>query len=180
MRNQCIERLHARRYFVNLFALISVGAVMSDAEFIPTLVAIASDANKLITAQQIAAKRLLDYDGEVYPHDGCAITLSVLLQEAGIAVADTFQAIVLGNTLKLKRKWQVIPVGQQKMGDVGSTCGAEPVHGSDHIYLVLKILNTDEMVIADNQMTRPHFRYASGIGGKTPTKFFLRATSNGA
>jgi hypothetical protein len=153
---------------------------MSDGQCIPALVRIASDANQLITAQQIAAKRLLDYDGEIFPHDGCAITLSVLLQESGISVADTYQAIVLGNTLKLKRKWQVIPVGEQKTGDVGSTCGSEPVHGSDHIYLVLKILNDDEMVIADNQMTRPHFRYASGIGGKTPTKFFLRAPTDGA
>jgi hypothetical protein len=31
------------------------------------------------------------------------------------------------------------------------------------------------MVIADNQATEPHFRYASGQGGKSPTKFFLRA-----
>jgi hypothetical protein len=153
---------------------------MSDGQFIPALLNIASDANALVTAQQVAAKKLLDFDGETYPQDGCAITLSVLLQEAGIAVSDTYQAIVLGNTLKLKRKWQVIPVGQQKAGDVGSTCGAEPNHGSDHIYLVLKTLNTDEMVIADNQMPRPHFRYASGIGGKTPTKFFLRAPANGS
>jgi len=152
---------------------------MSDSDCIPTLVEFASDANQLITAQQIAAKKLLDYDGEIYPNDGCAITLSVLLQEAGIAVTDTYQAITLGNTLKMKRKWQVIPVGEQKMGDVGSTCGTEPNHGSDHIYLVLKTLNDDEMVVADNQMTRPHFRYASGIGGKTPTKFFLRASTNG-
>jgi len=95
--------------------------------------------------------------------------------EAGISVADTFQAIVLGNTLKSKRKWQVIQLGQQQAGDVGSTCGDKPNHGSDHIYLVLKLVNLDEMVIADNQAPQPHFRYASGIGGKTPTKFFLRA-----
>jgi hypothetical protein len=31
------------------------------------------------------------------------------------------------------------------------------------------------MVIADNQDTVPHFRYASGKGGKSPTRFFLRA-----
>lgn len=102
------------------------------------------------------------------------------LQNAGIAVPDTYQAITLGNTLKSKRNWQVIPIGQQRSGDVGSTCGAEPNHGSDHIYLVLKTLNDDEMVIADNQASRPHFRYASGIGGKTPTKFFLRAPADGA
>jgi hypothetical protein len=78
--------------------------------------------------------------------------------------------------LKSKRAWQVIGVGDQKDGDVGSTCGTQPHHGFDHIYLVLKVLNSDEMVVADNQQANPHFRFASGKGGKTPTKFFLRAT----
>jgi hypothetical protein len=82
----------------------------------------------------------------------------------------------LGNTLGSKRCWKRVAVGQQQNGDVGSTCGPTPDHGSDHIYLVLKVLNADEMVIADNQEPAPHFRYASGKGGKTPTKYFLRAT----
>jgi hypothetical protein len=148
---------------------------MGDAQFIPALVKFASDANQLQAAQHVAAKRLLDYDGEKYPSDGCAITLSVLLQDAGITVQDTYLAIDLGNVLK-KRGWQVIAVGDQKRGDVGSTCGTQPHHGVDHIYLVLEILNQDEMVIADNQATAPHFRFASGKGGKSPTKFFLRAS----
>jgi hypothetical protein len=149
---------------------------MSDAESIPTLTNIASDRDQLIAAQHVAAKRLLDFDGEIYPADGCAITLSVLLQEAGIAVPDTYQAITLGNLLKSKRNWQPVAVGEQKAGDVGSTCGSKPNHGYDHIYVVLKVLNSDEMVIADNQQQAPHFRFASGKGGKTPTKFFLRAS----
>lgn len=148
---------------------------MSDSQFIPKLLEIASDADQLVEAQHIAAKKLLDYDGEIYPSDGCAITLSVLLQEAGIGIADTYQAIALGNALMTKRNWKVVPTGQQQAGDVGSTCGSKPHHGSDHIYLVLRVLNSDEMVVADNQDTAPHFRYVSGIGGKTPTKFFLRA-----
>jgi hypothetical protein len=152
---------------------------MSDGESIPKLMEIASDSYQLQTAQHVAAKKLLDYDGEIYPSDGCAITLSVLLQEAGIAVPDTYLAITLGSTLKKQRNWQVISVGQQQPGDVGSTCGVTANHGSDHNYLVLKVLNFDEMVIADNQALAPHFRYASGLGGKTPTKFFLPA-ANGA
>jgi hypothetical protein len=148
---------------------------MSDGRFIPRLLAIASDADQLIATQHIAAKKLLDYDGEIYPSDGCAITMSVLLQDAGIDVADTYQAIALGTALVTRRNWKVAPVGQQQAGDVGSTCGSRPHHGTDHIYLVLRVLNSDEMVIADNQDTAPHFRYASGIGGKTPTRFFLRA-----
>jgi hypothetical protein len=73
---------------------------MSDGESSPKLMGIASDSYQLQTAQHVAAKKLLDYDGEIYPSDGCAITLSVLLQEAGIAVPDTYLAITLGNTLK--------------------------------------------------------------------------------
>jgi hypothetical protein len=88
---------------------------------------LASDPDQLIAAQHVAAKRLLDFDGEVYPSDGCAITLCVLLQEAGIAVPDTFQAITLGSSLKSKRARQVIGVGDQKDGDVGSTCGTQPI-----------------------------------------------------
>lgn len=153
---------------------------MSDSDCIPKLMAIGSDSNQLQTAQHVAAKKLLDFDGETYPSDGCAITLSVLLQEAGIAVPDTYLAITLGNTLRTQRNWQVIPLGQQQPGDVGSTCGVTANHGSDHIYLVLKVLNFDEMVIADNQALAPHFRYASGLGGKTPTKFFLRAANSAA
>lgn len=148
---------------------------MGDGQFIPGLVQRASDVNQLVAAQHVAADRLLKFDGEVYPSDGCAITLSVLLQDSGILVNDTFQALALGNLLRSKRNWAVIPVGEQKEGDVGSTCGTEPHHGFDHIYLVLKVLNPDEMVIADNQEPKPHFRFASGTGGRTPTKFFLRA-----
>jgi hypothetical protein len=148
---------------------------MSDGQSIPKLIRLASDAEQLVAAQHIAAKRLLDFDGEVFPSDGCAITLSVLLQESGIPVNDTFQALALGNVLKSKRSWQVIDVGAQKEGDVGSTCGPQAHHGVDHIYLVLKVLNSDEMVVADNQRPNPHFRFASGQGGRTPTKFFLRA-----
>jgi hypothetical protein len=148
---------------------------MSDAERIAGLVKLASNQAQLIQAQHEAAQRLLKYDGEVFPHDGCAITLSVLLQRAGIDVPDTYRAIDLGNVLKGDRHWAPVPLGEQQVGDIGSTCGAVAQHGSDHIYLVLKLVNDDEMVVADNQAPGPHFRYASGIGGKTPTHFFLRA-----
>lgn len=137
-------------------------------------VAIGSDRDKLQNVQHAAAKKLLKYDGEIYPHDGCAITLSVLLQEAGLDVPDTYQAIALGALLKTKG-WQVIAVGKQQAGDVGSTCGPVAHHGTDHIYLVLRAVNADEMLIADNQATQPHARWASGQGGKSPTTFFLRA-----
>lgn len=159
---------------LNLDALTAT----ADAPHIAALLKLASNGSQLVAAQRVAAKRLLDYDGEIYPADGCAITLSVMMQEAEIAVADTYLAFDLGGLLKNRRGWQVIPVGQQQPGDVGSTCGAVAHHGTDHIYLVLKVVNSDEMVIADNQAEAPHFRWASGKGGKTPTVFFLRASSS--
>jgi hypothetical protein len=148
----------------------------TDKDSTPALLKLSSDSAQLVAAQNVAAKRLLDYDSEIYPSDGCAITLSVLLEEAGIEVADTFLAFDLGTTLKNDRGWRVIAVGEQQPGDVGSTCRSTPRHGTDHIYLVLKIVNSDEMVVADNQADAPHFRWASGKGGKSPTTFFLRAT----
>lgn len=153
----------------------AVANVTASQDQISSLVALASDPGKLQDAQHTAAQKLLGFDGEVYPSDGCAITLSVLMQQVGLQVPDVFQAISLGQFLMDSQQWMVINVGDQKPGDVGSTCGVQPDHGQDHIYLVLQSLNSDEMIIADNQSTQPHFRFASGKGGKTPTKFFLRA-----
>jgi hypothetical protein len=151
---------------------------MGDAQYIPKLLTLASDTDQLIAAQHVAAKRLLDFDGEVYPSDGCAITLCVLLQEAGIAVPDTFQAITLGNFIEVQeslaghRSWR--PKRWRCWFDLWDTAH----HGFDHIYLVLKVLNSDEMVVADNQQANPHFRFASGKGGKTPTKSFFEPRDN--
>lgn len=154
---------------------IGDGASSGDKGRISRLLEIAGNVTTLDNAQARAARDLLAYDGEVYPHDGCAITLSVLFGDAGINVPPIYQAIELGRYLKGVRKWKEIPLGEQQEGDVGSTCGDIANHGSDHIYLILKKLNDDEMLIADNQLNRPHFRYVSGQG-KTATKFFLRAT----
>lgn len=147
---------------------------MSDIDLVGKLTEYASDANRLQAAQRVAAAKLLAFDGETFPSDGCAITLSTLLQDVGIDVPDIYKAIDLGRHLEESRGWARIDVGDQQEGDVGSTCGDQANHGFDHIYLVLKPLNADEMVVADNQEPMPHFRYASG-GGRAPTKFFLRA-----
>jgi hypothetical protein len=149
---------------------------VSDFDYIKGLIAIASSNQMLSGAQSTAAQRLLAFDGEIYPADGCAITLSVLLQLAGVDVPNTFRAFDLVGVLQ-GRGWSRVTVGEQQQGDVGTTCGPEPQHGVDHIYLVLRIVNQDEMVIADNQASTPHFRYASGLGGKSPTTFFLRANA---
>ena len=147
---------------------------MDDASKISAAIRLGSSANTLQAVEHAAAKKLLHYDGEQYPHDGCAITLSTLLQEAGIDVPDTYQALAMGNVL-LKRGWKKIAVGQQKAGDVASTCGSTPNHGSDHVFFVLKVLNPVENLIADNQRTSPHLRFTDGRDGRTPTTHFLRA-----
>src|SRR5215469_16847544 len=41
--------------------------MMSDDQCIPNLIEIASDSYQLQTAQHVAAKKLLDYDGEIFP-----------------------------------------------------------------------------------------------------------------
>src|SRR6185312_9355252 len=64
----------------------------------------------------------------------------------------------------------------RRPGDVGTTCVDVPMHGDDHVYLVLENTDEYEMLIADNQHTEPHPRWISGKGGKTPTRYFLRAT----
>lgn len=148
---------------------------MGDKSRIEALLAIARDKAKLQAAQAIAAPRLLAYDGTVYPKDGCAITLSVLMQDAGIEIRDIFWALEITNELKA-RGWQMVPNGDRRPGDIGTTCVDVPMHGDDHVYLVLDNIDADEMVIADNQATEPHSRWISGKGGKTPTKYFLRAT----
>lgn len=148
---------------------------MGDADLIPELIRIASNTNSLVTAQHDAAEKILRFDGEIFPADSCAITQSCLLQLAGIAVPDTYQALAFGEMLE-KRGWKKVPVGEQKAGDIGSTCyGGIAHHGTDHVYLVLRAVNADEMIVADNQSHLPHMRFASGRGGKTPARFFMRA-----
>lgn len=147
---------------------------MSDRQNAQDLIRYASDPARLQAVQHTAAAKLLAYDGEIYPADGCAITLSLLLQAVGINVPDTYMAFDLARELEQSRSWVRVATGSQKSSDIGSTCLQAPVQGSDHIYFVLKAVNGDEMVIADNQMAAPHFRFASGQG-KTPTQYFLRA-----
>lgn len=146
----------------------------ADRAKIPRAREIANTPAEYRAVQREAADELLRLAGEDWPHDGCAINLSDLLQKAGIDVPNILQALGLGDHLRDERGWQVIPNGEQQPGDVGSTCGPTPHHGFDHIYMVLERRGGDEMLVADNQEPQPHTRYVSGRG-KTPTKFFLRA-----
>ncbi|MDH0865675.1 hypothetical protein [Mitsuaria sp. GD03876] len=145
----------------------------SDHQRIASLLANALDADQLRAAQALAARRLLTRDGEAAPADGCAITLSLLMQGAGFDLPELFWAIDVPAAL-LARGWIEVPPGGQRAGDIGSTCGESPHHGEDHVYLVVRRVNDDEMVVVDNQAAYPHFRWASAQGGKTPTTMFYR------
>lgn len=108
-----------------------------------------------------------------FPTNGCAANLSALLQLAGIDGPMILGAGKLAYTIR-KRGWAEIAVGLQAAGDVGVTFDEGGNPGADHIYLVVKAIDADEMVIADNQSIAPHHRFANGKG-KTPTEYFLRA-----
>lgn len=149
---------------------------MNDGQFIQALINLASTVGTLDEAEKMAAidlKRLANTD---YPKDGCAITASELLRMAGIEVPLTCVALDLDNLLQ-KRGWQKIAPGQQKAGDLGSTCHGGVRHpGDDHIFTVCYDLNPQEMIVADNQSAWPHQRRTDGKDGKTPTNHFLRAS----
>lgn len=153
---------------------IAVLEAADDGSHIVRLCQISEDIRSLDDAQRRAARKLLQYDGEVFPTDACAITLSTLLQDAGILVPDIYQALDLSEYLKRARNWIPVAIGSQRPGDVGSTCLNYYRHGYDHIFVLLQMIDADQMLIADNQSAQPHSRYISGLG-KTPTTFFLRA-----
>jgi hypothetical protein len=149
----------------------ATGPATEDAAHVPELIRRGSSADGLKEARTAAAASLPGY-----PKNGCAAHLSALLRESGIDIPVTWGAGKLAHLLA-DRGWTKIAVGKQMAGDVGVTFDNDPTPvGADHIYLVVKTLGPDEMLIADNQRTKdePHSRFASGHG-KTPTEYFLRA-----
>lgn len=149
----------------------------TDKELVPNAASIATTPKSYAAVQKAAANLLKDEGGEVWPHNGCAANLSTLLQAAGIAVPGIVGAGALANKLGgafNSRNWVHVPVGSQVPGDVGVTFDLQGHNGADHIYFVVTRVDSDQMVIADNQADAPHTRFASGKG-KTPTDYFLRA-----
>lgn len=141
-----------------------------DKDNIKNLIEIGGSAKGLDRAQTIAKKAW-----PPFPHNGCAANLSALLQLAGIDAPMTLGAGKLAHIIK-KRGWSQIDVGAQEAGDIGVTFDEGGNPGADHIYLVVQVIDKDEIIIADNQDTTPHHRFVSGKG-KTPTEYFLRAIS---
>lgn len=151
---------------------------MSDLQCIPELIRLASNVDSLDLAEREASQALLAVESPKNAEelmDGCAATASSLLRMAGIDVEVTLLALGLDDLLQ-KRGWEKIPVGQEKAGDLGSTCYGGIRHpGTDHIFTVAKVLNPQEMIVADNQRSYPHQRRTDGKDGKTPADHFLRA-----
>lgn len=147
----------------------------ADKSCVETVLKLASNVSTLDDAQLRAGRKLLAYDGgSISARRLCRRPVDFAArwwdQRAGYLSSDH-----AWKELRDKRNWQTIPVGQHQAGDSGSTRGDQPDHGRDHIYVVLKKVDDDEMLIADNQQSQPHSRFVSGQG-RTPTKFFLRAT----
>ena len=146
-----------------------------DGDNVAQLVANGESASSLAQAQATARAALPSF-----PTNGCAANLSALLQQSGIPVPMTRGAGALADVLKA-RGWLRIDVGNQVPGDVGVCFDNTEPPGADHVYLVVETVDSDEMLIADNQETTPHNRCASGRRaagedhGTTATEYFLRA-----
>ena len=145
-----------------------------DKDCIPQLIALGSNTTSIQHIQDLAAKEMQKAGLGYTLHNACAATLSEFLIASGIGVPVTLGAGNLARRLKEDRQWTPVDVGKQQAGDVAVTKDLTAPAGADHIFLVVKRVDADEMVIADNQDPGPHQRFASGHH-KTPVQYFLRA-----
>jgi hypothetical protein len=143
-----------------------------DSEKIGALITLASTKAGIARAQKRAKKAW-----PPFPHNGCAANLSALLQLADIYVPMTLGAGNLAYIMRDDRGWKVIAPGKQNVGDIGVTFDEGGNVGADHIYLVVGVVDADEMTISDNQYSDVHVRFVSGKG-KTRTEYFLRSTAS--
>jgi hypothetical protein len=144
-------------------------------DLIKNLIEIGSDTKRCADLREKAKKAMVPIYGHPTLHNACACTLSLFLQAAGLTMKKIiYGAGALATYLETDCKWQKVRVRQQQAGDVG-VC-----RDADHIFLVAKRIDDDQMMIADNQESfAPHSRFASGYGGKTPVDYFLRAEGKG-
>src|SRR4051812_46234903 len=106
-----------------------------DKEFIPAILAVATDPKRLKQAQKDAAAVLPEY-----PHNGCAVTLCAILRMAGVKIKMEAGAgrlaTLLGSPLIKPEyhNWTHVHVGEQQPGDVGVAFDLGGNPGADHIY----------------------------------------------
>lgn len=127
-----------------------------DEDCIPQLIALGSSETSIRHIQDLAAKEMEKAGLGYTLHNACAATLSEFLIASGIGVPVTLGAGRLARRLKEDRAWIRIDVGQQRAGDIAVTKDLTAPEGADHIFLVVKRVDADEMVIADNQAPAPH------------------------
>ncbi|CDX38874.1 hypothetical protein MPLSOD_340076 [Mesorhizobium sp. SOD10] len=145
-------------------------------DLVEKLINLGSDAGSCQVIRQKASQAMVRIYGKPTLHNACACTLSLFLQSAGYPLAKiVYGAGALAQYLR-QHGWQKVDVGNQQAGDVG-VCRDDDktTAGADHIFLVVKRADADQMLIADNQESfSPHPRFASGKGHKTPVDYFLR------
>ncbi|MBY5399485.1 hypothetical protein HFN01_32300 [Rhizobium leguminosarum] len=147
-----------------------------DAGCINELVALA-EGKGLRKARKVAAEALGISPGKTSITNGCALTLSHMLQQAGANIPLIDNSGRLAKHLEKDRNWKRVAVGDHQRGDVGVTYDNGGVDGADHIFLVLEVLGNDEVLTADNQDVEPHPRSLKEVGTYTETEYFLRACS---
>ncbi|MDX8522072.1 hypothetical protein [Mesorhizobium dulcispinae] len=157
-----------------------VASAMSAGGTVQKLIDLGSDADSCQEIRAKARQAMVQIYGKPTSHNACACTLSLFLQSAGFGPAKIiFGAGALAQYLQ-QNGWPKVSVGNQQAGDVG-VCRDDDkkTAGADHIFLVVKRVDSDQMWIADNQESfAPHLRFASGKGGKTPVDYFLRYASH--
>lgn len=141
-----------------------------DKDHIPQLIQLGSTATGVQAAQARAKQDMADNGYGATLHNACAATLSEFLKMSNINVPITLGAGNLARRIK-NRGWDMIDVGYQTAGDVAVA------ENNVHIFFVVKTVDHDEMIIADNQAPGPHYRKASGDPdlNHSPVAYFLRA-----
>jgi len=141
---------------------------------ITTLLDTADSLNGRTEAWDIAANRQ-----PTFPTNGCANFLSAMLQLASLGVGTHMLAQDLAETLENKAGWHRVDLADYQAGDVGVTDARIDPPNADHIYLVMRRIDSNDMMVVDNQARTPegtiHERTVDGsIFIKTPTHYFLR------
>ncbi|QND60148.1 hypothetical protein [Mesorhizobium huakuii] len=176
-RVEAILNEHPMRFMLAL-AGGNIAVASGDASKIAKLVSVASDPQKCEAIREQGKEAMIPIYGEATSHNACAATLCCFLNAADINVPMERGAGALAKYLEKTRGWARVKVGGQKPGDVAVCFDNTKPAGADHIYLVVKCLDSDEMLIADNQTNYcPRIRYASGHG-QTAVEYFLRADTN--
>jgi muramidase (phage lysozyme) len=162
--------------FVAAALTAGAAATSGDAERVTKLVENASDPNWCEKVRERGRKAMIRIYGRETSKNACAATLCCFLNAGGIDVPMEYGAGKLARYLEKTRDWTRVKVGDQRAGDVAVCYDKDKrTPGADHIFLVVKRIDQDEMLIADNQTDfSPHTRFASGRR-QTAVEYFLRA-----